>query len=407
MKGEDPRLAIDGGRPVWDGPQPQWPTFARGTARHLAEILESGRVNAWTGGCNRAFEARFAARFGAKHAFAVANGTLALELALAALGVGPGDEVIVPPYTFVSSASCAALLGATPVFCDVGEDHLIDPEKIGALVTPRTKAIVVVHLYGAVAKMDRLCAVARRYGLAIVEDCAQALGATFRGRSVGTLGDVGCFSFCQTKHFTTGGEGGMVITSSARLAERLASLREHGCDMRARLAPRKKGEIRPVSYPRIGFSARMTELQAAIGLGELDRLDRWNLPRRSRFFAELTKGLKGHPLVAALPPDSPARRSSFWLVPFVIRKERLRVSLDRFVLALQAEGAGAYAITWPLLYREGAFAPCLKGRPAPSCPVAERLARSTIGFWVHPTDTLAHIRADLRAFAKVAAAFSY
>mgnify|MGYP003313573709 CR=1 FL=1 len=278
-------LALDGGRPVWSGPQPQWPTFARGTARRLAEILESGRVNAWTGGYNHAFEERFAARIGAKHAFAVANGTLALTMAFAALGIGSGDEVIVPPYTFISSASAAAILGATPVFCDVGEDHLIDPAKIGALVTPRTKAIVVVHLYGAVAKMDRLRAVARRHGLAIVEDCAQALGATFRARAVGTLGDIGCFSFCQTKHFTTGGEGGMVVTSSARLAERLASLREHGCDMRARLAPQKAGEIRPVTYPRLGFSARMTELQAAIGLGELG-LGRGQLNSRGRRLLE-------------------------------------------------------------------------------------------------------------------------
>jgi dTDP-4-amino-4,6-dideoxygalactose transaminase len=343
-------------------------------------------------------------------------------VALAALGIGPGDEVICTPYSFMASSFCALQAGARPVFADVGPDHLLDPAKVEAAITPRTKAVVVVHLYGLVADMDPILEVARRHGLFVIEDCAQCLGGAYKGRKAGAIGDVGCFSFCQSKHFTTGGEGGMVCCNDDALAWELRSLRDHGCDIRERLkGPRGV----PSRFRRVGYNFRMTEIQSAIGLGELRRLDSWNLPRRARLAKTLLDGLSGPPLVKWLPQPTPGRAPSFWLVPVVLDSRRLKkgVTARDFALALQAEGVGAYAIMWPEMPREevyqrrrgfGAmnypFGDPAFGAPADysktSCPTAHRLIASTIGFWVHPTYSPAHIRAALAAFRKVADAWT-
>ena len=397
---------------------PAWPQFDRRTERKVVEILRTGKVNYWTGPQGRAFEDAWAKWLGVPNAVSVTNGTAALHLALTALGVGSGDEVICTSYSFIASSFCALIAGAMPVFCDVGDDHLIDPAKIEPLITPRTKAIVVVHLYGMVADMDPIMEIARRRGLFVVEDCAQCIGGVYKGRKAGTIGDVGCFSFCQSKQITTGGEGGMVCCRDDAMAWELRSLRDHGSDVKAKLEGRKSTEGRPYVHRRVGYNCRMTEIQSVIGLGELARYDRWNLPRRIRLGRALVDALKEHPLVRFAPVDTPDRVNSWWLAPFVLREELLDVPVSRFVAEVQAEGAQAYAIFWPEMYREEAYAKRRGfGRAnhpfddpanadvdysAVDCPNARAMARATIAFWTHPTYNLRHMAADVKAFIKVA-----
>lgn len=400
-------------------PFPPWPKFDRRCERKIVEILRSGKVNYWTGSEGRAFEEAWAKWLGVKNAVSVTNGTAALHLALTALGVGAGDEVICTSYSFIASSFCALIAGAMPVFCDVGEDHLIDPAKIESCITPRTKAIVVVHLYGMVADMDPIMDIARRHGLFVVEDCAQCIGGVYKGRKAGTIGDVGCFSFCQSKQITTGGEGGMACCRDDALAWELRSLRDHGSDVKEKLLGRKSTKGRPYVHRRVGYNCRMTELQSAIGLVELGRYDSWHLPRRRRLGQMLVKALGAHPLVKFAPVDTPERMNSFWLAPFVLREEMLDIPVSQFIAEVQAEGVQAYAIFWPEMYGEEAF---LKRRgfgdanypfddPASArvdyatvdCPNARAMARATIGFWTHPTYTLRHMALDVAAFRKVAA----
>ena len=414
------RLAIDGGEKVWTRGFPPWPQFDRKTDGKVLDILHSGRVNYWTGPVGMQFEREWARWLGVRNAVSVSSGTAALHVALTALGVGPGDEVICTSYSFIASSFCALHAGALPVFVDTGVDHLIDPTKIEAAVTKRTKAIVVVHLYGMVVDMDPVMKVAKRYGLFVVEDCAQCIGGRYKGRKAGTIGTVGCFSFCQSKHFTTGGEGGMVCCNDDALAQECRSVRDHGYDLKARLNLMDEAGRRLYFHRRVGYNFRMTEIQSAIGLGELARFDTWNLPRRKKLGKALIRGLEGHPLVKYMPVDTPERENSFWLVPFVLDTSRLKCTMKRFIEAVQAEGANAYSVQWPEMYMEEAFA-CRRGfgsRRYPfddpahrkidytkfDCKVAHSLADSTISFWTHPTYTLAHVNADVKAFRKVAAA---
>lgn len=365
------------------GSFPTWPQFNPKTTARVAAILRNGRVSYWTGDEGRQFETEFAAWLGAPHALAVSNGTAALHLALEALGVGAGDEVVCTPYSFIASSSCAINAGATPIYADVGADHMLNAETIEKVLSPRTKAIVVVHLFGQVADMGPILALARRRGLFVVEDCAQCLGGRYRGKKVGTLGDVGCFSFCQSKHFTTAGEGGMVCPKSAKVARLVRSLRDHGW----------KVGSQPKTFERTGYNFRLTEIQSAVGRGELERLDSWNLPRRRALATELIGGLFlsrwGKTLVRRWPVDTDEREASFWLVPFVLDEKRLTCSVATFIEKLQAEGVGAYRIIWPLPKK---------------LPRAARLMRTTLGFWVHPTYTTREIQADLAAFDRVAEA---
>ena len=418
------QLAIDGGEKVWKEPFPMWPQFNPDTDQKVLDILHSGKVNYWTGPVGMQFEEAWAKWLGVKNAISVSNGTAALHVALTALGVGSGDEVICTSYSFIASSFCALQAGALPVFVDTGTDHLIDPKKIEKAITKRTKAIVVVHLYGMVCDMDPIMKIAKKHKLYVVEDCAQCFGGKYKGKKAGTIGTVGCFSFCQSKHFTTGGEGGMVCCNDDDLAWECRSVRDHGYDVQAKLNLLKMEGKQLYIHRRVGYNFRMTEIQSAIGLGELARFDKWNLPQRKKLGKALIKGLAGHPLIKYLPVDTPERENCFWLVPFVIDTEKLKdgITIKQFVAAVQAEGVMAYSILWPEMYREEAYTK-QKGfgtRQYPFkdpafgegidytkcfCPVAHSLEASTISFWTHPTYTLDHIKADIAAFKKVAAAY--
>ena len=384
MRGE---LALYGGEKTAHEPFPPWPQFAERTLASVLEPLRSGRVSYSSGTRGREFEAQWASWIGAAHAVCCSSGTASLHLALLGLGVRPGDEVIVPSHSFLSTTLAVLHAGAIPVFCDVGEDHTIDPRALEALVGERTRAVIVVHLYGIMCAMDRVRETARRHGLFVVEDCAQAVGGEFHGQKAGTLGDAGCFSFSEGKHVSTGGEGGMVVTDSDSLAQACRSLRDYG---------REEGV-----HTRVGFNYRMTEIQSVIGLGELDRLDSWNLPRRAGFARTYDHAFCHLYGVRALPLNTPDRRNAYWKYPLQLDLEKLTCSADEFHSALVAEGLPDFGGRWRESYEEPVFA----GRAEARCRTAEELQRTTVVLGLPPTWERAHVELCVTAVKKVLRAY--
>lgn len=270
------------------------------------------------------FEHAFAEFIGAKHAIAVSNGTAALHLANLALGIGPGDEVIVPSLTFVATANSIRYVGATPVFADVVSetDWTISPTEIERRITPRTRAIAVVHYAGYPCDMEAIAAIAKRHGLAIVEDCAHSPGASVNGRSLGACGDAGCFSFFSNKNMTTG-EGGMIVTDRDDLADSLRRLRSHG--MTTMTLDRHKGHAFLYDVVALGFNYRMTEIHAAIGLQQLKRLPAWNAKRATcvAWYREALRDVGG----VTVPFADCRGTSAFHIMPVLLpeRSDRLSV----------------------------------------------------------------------------------
>ena len=385
MRGE---LALYGGEKTAHDPFPPWPQFAERTFTSVLEPLRSGRVSYWTGARGREFESRWASWSGAVHAVSCSSGTAALHAALLGLGIQPGDEVIVPSHTFLSTSLAALHAGAVPVFCDVAEDQTIDPRALEALVTDRTRAIIVVHLYGVVCAMDRIMEVAQRRGLSVVEDCAQSVGGEFRGRKAGTLGDAGCFSFSEGKHVSTGGEGGMIITDNDRLARACQSLRDYG---------REQGVGESAAHVRAGFNYRLTEIQSIIGLGELDRLETWNLPRRAGFAKAYDHAFARLYGVRALPLNTPDRRNAYWKYPLQLDLEKLTCGGEEFRRALVAEGVPDCGGRWPESYEEPLFA----GRPQARCPGGEALRETTVVLGLPPSWERMHVELCVAAVKKL------
>lgn len=274
---------------------PMWPQFSESVYADVEQTLRSGKVSYWTGKRGMEFEEKWAKWIGADYAISCTNGTAALHIAIASLNIGPGDEVIVPSYSFIASSFAIVQAGAIPVFCDTTEDHVIDPAKIEALITPRTKGIVCVHLYGIVCDMDAIMAIAKKHNLKVVEDCAQCFGGIYKGKKAGTIGDAGCFSFCQSKHFTTGGEGGMVVTNNEDLAWECRSFRDHGYDVKERMNMLALEQKLPYIHNRVGFNYRMTEIQSVIGIHELERFDSWNMARRREYAKMYDEAFTGLP----------------------------------------------------------------------------------------------------------------
>lgn len=370
-------LAINGG-PASVSFVPSWPRFGEADEQAVLDVVRSGHWGSTSGTTVAQFESELAASFGAEHAIALTSGTTGLVAALASAGVGIGDEVIVPPYTFIATVSAALFLGAIPVFADVrGDNHLIDPESIRSVITERTRAIVVVHLAGGIADMDAINAIAQERGLRVIEDCAQAAGASWNGRSVGTLGDAGVFSFQSSKNLTAG-EGGAAITNDDAMAEALYSMVNVG---------RRKGGGW-YEHVRIGYNLRMTEFQAA--------LLRTQLPRFAALQTELDEGarrLTG--LLADVDGVVPDVEDPRWTTHgrhcYLMRLPGCTgdaAARDAVVAALQAEGLGASGGYVPLhrntavLERAREIA-ALLGRdyPDPVCPVADEVCTDTI--WLH------------------------
>ena len=333
---------------------PGWPQFAPEVPDEVSKVLKSGKVNYWTGKIGMEFEEAFAKWMGAKMAISCTNGTAALHIALSSLGVGPGDEVICPSYTFIASSFSVVQAGAVPVFADVTEEHTIDPKSIEALITERTKAIVVVHLYGVVADMGPILEIAKKHNLYVVEDCAQCIGGEYKGTKVGLVGDVGCFSFCQSKQFTTGGEGGMVVTNNEDLGWECRSCRDHGYDVRTRMNMLALEEKLPYIHRRVGFNYRLTEMQSVIGLCELKRYDSWNLARRFEYAEMYDKAFTGLKGIKAVPYTSEERKNSYWWYPILIDLDVVDIPAKDFIKELIGMGIPCSGILWPESYLEQA-----------------------------------------------------
>ena len=367
-----------------------WPVFDEEQQAAVQRVLESGRVNYWTGPEGRAFEAEFAARFGARHAIALGNGTLALDLALRAVGVTAGDEVIVTPRSFMASASCVALLGATPVFVDVHPDSQnMTLAGVEQALTPRTKAILPVHLAGWPCDMDGIMALADRHGLAVIEDCAQAHGAAINGQSVGSFGTAAAYSFCQDKIMTTGGEGGMLLTDSEAVYRWAWAFKDHGKSSAKMNAGNGSREFRYV-HDSIGSNYRMTEMQAAIGRVQLRRLDNW-LEIRHRN-AGLWRESLADLAALRLPQPGPGVKHAYYKFYAFLVPEALRPDWSRARILQEANDAGVacFSGSCPEIYRETAFA---DDDRAP-LPVAKRLGETSLMLLVDPTLDENRIRVD-------------
>lgn len=366
-----------------------WPVFSRDEQDAALRCLSTGKVNYWTGDEGKTFEKEFAQWCGTRHAVALANGTVALELALKVLGVGAGDEVILTPRSFMASASCVALVGARPVFVDVDPDSQnILPSSVEQALSKHTKAIICVHLAGWPCEMDRLGELASRHGVALIEDCAQAHGARYRGKPVGSLGRLAAWSFCQDKIMTTAGEGGMLTLDEASLWRAAWSFKDHG----------KSWDRVHASHPpgyrwlheSFGTNWRMTEIQAAIGRIQLRQVQRWH-EQRTGNAAVLTQAARTCELLRV--PVVPDHIEHAWYKYYVfIRPERMKSdwSRDRIIEEINSRGVPCYSGTCPELYRESAFANT-GWTPSERLPVARQLGETCLMFLIHPTLTAAEV----------------
>jgi dTDP-4-amino-4,6-dideoxygalactose transaminase len=351
------KLAIEGGPKAVTNKLVMWPQFDEKAIQAVVEVLRSGKVNYWTGRKGMEFERKFAEWQGSRYGIAVSSGTAALHVALSALGIGPGDEVIVPSYTFIATSFAVVQAGAIPRFADVNlEDHCISVESAERLINERTRAIIPVHLYGNVCDMDPILELARKYNLWVIEDNAEAFGGVYKGRKTGTLGHIAACSFCQNKTFTTGGEGGMVTTDDEELAWQARSFRDHGYDVKERLNLLELEQKLPYIHNMVGWNYRMTEMQAAIGLAELERMDTWNLPTRRRNAYILINALRQRPeYVKFFPVDTPERQNGWYVLAFSLEIEKMNCTIQQFVQAAVAEGAPCWKVFWPQCHTERAF----------------------------------------------------
>ncbi|NVO00997.1 MAG: DegT/DnrJ/EryC1/StrS aminotransferase family protein [Geobacteraceae bacterium] len=394
------KLAINGDKPVRTIPFSPWPHFPQDEIAAATACLVSGKVNYWTGTEGREFEKEFAAYTGCRHAIALANGTVALELALYALGIGHGDEVITTCRTFIASASCIVMRGATPIIADVDPvSQNITAETIRPLITPRTKAIICVHLAGWPCDMDPIMDLAREHGLKVIEDCAQCHGATYKGRPVGSLGDVAAFSFCQDKIMTTGGEGGMLTTNDENLWRKAWEFKDHGKCYDAVYNRQHQPGFRWL-HESFGTNMRLTEMQSAIGRVQLAKLPQWTRIRQ-RHAAILTKWFSKIPALRLTVPP-PEIGHAYYKYYVFIRPELLSEgwSRDRLMEAITAEGIPCFSGSCSEIYREKAFTDAGFG-PAERLPVAKELGETSLMFLVHPTLCEQDMRDTVEAVKKV------
>ncbi|GAB5477325.1 MAG: DegT/DnrJ/EryC1/StrS aminotransferase family protein [Marinobacter nauticus] len=373
-----------------NGPFSPWPSFTSEEADAVSNVLLSNKVNYWTGQECREFEYEFAGFTGAEYAIAVANGTVALDLALKALRIGEGDEVIVTPRTFLASVSSIVNAGAVPVFADVDPDSQnITPETVRAVISARTRAIVCVHLAGWPCDMLGFMALAEEKGVYIIEDCAQAHGATYDGRSVGSIGHVGCWSFCQDKIMTTGGEGGMVTTNDRDLWSRMWSYKDHGKSWEAVYEREHPPGFRWL-HESFGTNWRMTEMQGVIGRIQLKRMADWKAQRQANA-ERIWKCARS--LTGLRAPQIPANMEHAAYKCYVFVEPDALIdgwSRDRIINEVVASGVPCFSGSCSEVYREKAFDDT-ELRPKTSLPVAQELGETSLMFLVHPTLTTAEI----------------
>ena len=391
-----------------------WPSFTEEEANAVSALLLSNKVNYWTGQACREFEREFAAWAGCNHAVALANGTLALDVALKALGVGPGDEVVVTPRTFLASVSSIVNAGAVPVFAEVDLDSQnITAGTIEAVLSSRTRAIICVHLAGWPCDMDPIMQLARAHDLHVIEDCAQAHGAHYKGRPVGSIGDVGAWSFCQDKIMSTGGEGGMVTTNDPDLWRRMWAYKDHGKSWESVYEREHPPGFRWL-HDSFGTNWRMTEMQAVIGRIQLKRMAEWHAARSANA-ERIWAACRGMPALRV--PDFACNTDcvadcactrgcvhAHYKCYVQVRPERLAAgwSRDRIVESTVARGVPCFQGSCSEVYLEKAF-DNTGWRPAERLPVARELGETSMMFLVHPTLTTAEIDKTCQVIAEVMA----
>lgn len=399
-----------------------WPSFTTEEAETVKQVLLSNKVNYWTGTECRDFEREFAAWSSVPHAIALANGTMALDLALNGLGIGPGDEVVVTPRTFIASVSCVVNAGATPVFADVDPNSgNLTAATIEAVLTPRTRAVICVHLAGWPCDMDPIMALAQQHGVKVIEDCAQAHGARYKGRSVGSIGHVGAWSFCQDKIMTTGGEGGMVTTNDESLWRTMWAFKDHGKSYEAVYERQHPPGFRWL-HESFGTNWRMLEMQAAIGRIQLRRMADWTAQRTANAAA------LGAALLPFVGDDGPVRLprlgcagcdtgcgaklrqphnpagcvNAYYKFYVYVQPDNLAPgwSRDRIAASINAMGVPCYTGSCSEVYLEKAFNNT-GWRPTKRFPVAKDLGETSLMFLVHPTLTDAEMKKTAEVVTKI------
>ena len=384
-----------------------WPSYTEEEANKVKDILLSNKVNYWTGTECREFEKEFAEYTSCNYAITVANGTVALDLALIALGIGAGDEVIVTPRTFIASTSSIVNAGAIPIFADVCPDSQnITPETIKNVLSPKTKAIICVHLAGWPCDMDPIMALAQQHKLLVIEDCAQAHGAEYKGRPIGSIGDIGCFSFCQDKIMSTGGEGGMVTTNNQDYWDFMWSYKDHGKSYNKIYHDEHPPGFRWL-HSRFGTNWRMTEMQAVIGRYQLKQLKQWNTTRNhyQSMIWDTASNLSGLrvPQLFCANCDRICNRSTMYTTEqpskdtlpclhaaykcyVFVETDQLKSGWDRdkIIEEITNLGVPCFSGSCSEVYLEEAFTEsglC----PTERLPVARKLGETSLMFLVHPT----------------------
>jgi len=369
-----------------------WPSFTQEEADKVSEVLLSNRVNYWTGQEGREFEREFAAYTGSKYAIALSNGTLALDLSLVALGIGArnggsdSDEVIVTSRTFLASASAIVTAGAKPVFADVdANSQNITNDTVSAVLTPNTKAIIAVHLAGLPCEMDELMALSDESDLYVIEDCAQAHGAKYKGRAVGSIGHVGCWSFCQDKIMTTGGEGGMVTTNDEALWKKMWAYKDHGKSWDAIYNKEHPPGFRWL-HESFGTNWRLTEMQSAIGRIQLNRMGTW-FEKRNNNANAIGSTLAKYDCIRLVQIPDYIEHAQYKYYAFV-KPELLNEgwTRDRVVNEVNALGVTCFQGSCSEVYLEKAF-DNTSFRPKKPLPIAKELGETSLMFLVHPTLT--------------------
>ncbi|MBF0405913.1 MAG: DegT/DnrJ/EryC1/StrS aminotransferase family protein [Candidatus Riflebacteria bacterium] len=377
-----------------------WPVFEDDEIESVVNVLQSGKVNYWTGDEGRNFENEFAKISNSKYAVALTNGTVALELALHSLNIGAGSEVIVTPRTFIASASCIVRCGGVPVMADIDpESQNILPSAVERAITNKTKAIIAVHLAGWPCEMDSIMDIATKHGLKVIEDCAQATGAAYKGHPVGCLGHVGAFSFCQDKIITTGGEGGMLTTNDPEIWEKAWAFKDHGKSFDA-VYNRKHAQGFRWLHESFGTNWRMLEMQASIGRIALKKLSKWVEIRRNNA-SILTKCFKEIPALRVTVPPKEVFHSYYKYYSF-LRPEYLKPgwNRDKIIELINNEGIPCFSGSCSEIYLEKAFEDAGL-QPRERLPVAQTLGETSLMFLVHPTLSEENMNETVRVVKRI------
>jgi len=382
-----------------------WPSFTEEEVNAVSKVLASNKVNYWTGQEGRKFEQEFAQFSDCEYAVAVANGTLALDLALQALDIGEGDEVVVTPRTFIASISTVINAGATPVFADVALDSQnITAETIAKVLTPKTKAIICVHLGGWPCEMDDIMALAKANDLFVIEDCAQAHGAKYKGRSVGSIGHIGAWSFCQDKIMSTGGEGGMLTTNDEQLWRKAWAFKDHGKSYAAVYEKEHPPGYRWL-HESFGTNWRLTEMQSAIGRIQLTRMADWHATRTA-YAQQILNTCRPFDFISIFEPTSDIQHA-YYKCYVQVNPEKLPSdwNRDRIIDEINALGVPCYSGSCSEVYNEKAFDNTSLRPPMP-LENAKQLGETSLMFLVHPTLTGKEIEQTCDSIRKIFAQIS-